>query len=109
MNQEIQQNTTENKKIKRIFFFMVVIFPLGAMIYFATLVTLLGGVNLFKEPDRQKAIKLGISLARKGDTIGIFGKGHEKSINYNGVETPWSDLEAIRKVLASSSHQKLNE
>ena len=34
------------------------------------------GVNLFKEPDRQKAIKLGISLARKGETIGIFGKGH---------------------------------
>lgn len=57
------------------------------------------GITLFKEADRQKAIKLAISLAKKGDTIGIFGKGHEKSINYKGVETPWSDFEAVKKVL----------
>ncbi|MBI2596977.1 UDP-N-acetylmuramoyl-L-alanyl-D-glutamate--2,6-diaminopimelate ligase [Candidatus Daviesbacteria bacterium] len=59
------------------------------------------GINLFKEPDRAKAIKLAITLAKKGDIIGIFGKGHEKSINYRGVETPWSDFEAVKKALTN--------
>lgn len=57
------------------------------------------GINLFKEPNRQKAIRLAISLAKKGDVVGIFGKGHENSINYEGVETPWSDLEAVKRIL----------
>ena len=57
------------------------------------------GENLFKEPDRQKAIKLAIEMAKKGDVVGIFGKGHEKSMNYQGVEKPWSDREAVLKAL----------
>ncbi len=56
-------------------------------------------INLFKEPDRQKAIELAISLAKKGDVIGIFGKGHEKSMNINGKELPWSDVQVLEKVL----------
>ncbi len=55
--------------------------------------------NLYKEPDRAKAIKLAISLAKRGDTIAIFGKGHEKSMNYKGKELPWSDKEAVEKAL----------
>lgn len=55
--------------------------------------------NLFKEPDRAKAIKLAIGIAKKGDIIGIFGKGHERSMNYKGVEKPWSDQEAAKKAL----------
>lgn len=57
------------------------------------------GINLFKEPDRAKAIKLAINIAKKGDTIGIFGKGHESSMNYKGAERPWSDQETVKKVL----------
>jgi len=39
-------------------------------------------------------------LAKKGDTVGIFGKGHEKSMNLDGKnEIPWSDKEAVEKVL----------
>lgn len=59
------------------------------------------GVNVYIENDRQKAIELAInSLAKKGDTVGIFGKGHEKSMNISGKdETPWSDVEAVNKVL----------
>ena len=59
------------------------------------------GKNFYIENDRQKAIEFAIKkLARKGDTIGIFGKGHEKSNNIDGkVEMPWSDQEAARKVL----------
>lgn len=57
------------------------------------------GKNLFKEPDRAKAIKLAISLANKGDTVGIFGKGHEQSMNYRGKELPWSDKKAVLEAL----------
>ena len=38
-------------------------------------------------------------MARKGDTVGIFGKGHEKSMNYKGIEKIWSDKEAVGRVL----------
>lgn len=59
------------------------------------------GKNVYIENDRQKAIDLAINkLARKGDTVGIFGKGHEKSLNITGnEELPWSDVEAVKKVL----------
>ena len=49
------------------------------------------GLTLFREPDRTRAIKLAIKMAKMGDTVGIFGKGHEKSMNYLGIERPWSD------------------
>lgn len=59
-----------------------------------------GNVNLFKIPDRAKAIKQAINLAKKGDIVGIFGKGHEKSMDYKGKQLPWSDqkmaLQALR-------------
>lgn len=56
--------------------------------------------NFFIVDDRMKAINFAINkLAKKGDVVGIFGKGHEKSINYTGVEEPWSDVEAARLAL----------
>ncbi len=55
--------------------------------------------SLYKEPDRQKAINLAVNLAKKGDIVGVFGKGHEKTMNSKGVEKPWSDQEAVRKAL----------
>lgn len=60
-----------------------------------------GSKSVYIENDRQKAIELAIKkLARKGDTVGIFGKGHEKSMNITGFkELPWSDVEAVQKVL----------
>ncbi len=59
------------------------------------------GSNFFVIDDRQKAINFAINkLAKSGDTVGIFGKGHEKSMNIDGIhEIPWSDLEAVKKVL----------
>lgn len=59
------------------------------------------GKNLFVIDDRQEAIDFAINeLAKKGDTVGIFGKGHEKSMNLDGKhELPWSDEEAVRKAL----------
>ena len=58
-------------------------------------------MRLYKESNRQSAIKLALQLAARGDTIGIFGKGHEKSMNYQGIETAWSDREAVEKALKS--------
>lgn len=59
----------------------------------------LRGVQIYKEPDRKKAIKLAISLARKGDIVVVCGKGHEKSMNIGGKELPWSDQDEVRKAL----------
>lgn len=57
--------------------------------------------DLFVREDRQEAINFAINtLAKKGDTVGIFGKGHEKSMNLDGkTETPWNDKEAVLKAL----------
>jgi UDP-N-acetylmuramoyl-L-alanyl-D-glutamate--2,6-diaminopimelate ligase len=55
--------------------------------------------NFFREPDREKAIKMGLKMAKKGDLVAIFGKGHEQSMNIKGVETEWSDKEAVIKSL----------
>ncbi|MCL4366875.1 UDP-N-acetylmuramoyl-L-alanyl-D-glutamate--2,6-diaminopimelate ligase [Patescibacteria group bacterium] len=57
------------------------------------------GVTLFRQPERKKAIKLAIEMAKKGDVVGIFGKGHEKSMNYRGVEEEWSDQQAVKEIL----------
>ncbi len=60
------------------------------------------GKNVFIENNRARAVEMSIHMAKKGDTIGIFGKGHEKSMNIDGKnETPWSDIEAVRKALKS--------
>lgn len=51
--------------------------------------------------DRRQAINFAINkLAKKGDTIGIFGKGPEKSMCYGTTETPWSDKKAVLEALA---------
>ncbi len=50
-------------------------------------------------PDRQEAIKTAILTSGPGDWIGIFGKGHEKSMCYGVEETPWSDHEAVDQVV----------
>lgn len=54
----------------------------------------------FKIPDRAKAIDFIVNkLAQKGDIILLCGKGHEQSMNYNGLEKPWSEHEAVREAL----------
>lgn len=51
-------------------------------------------------PDRYQAIEFAIHhLAKPGDIVGIFGKGHEQSMCYGTVEYPWNDVEAVKKIL----------
>lgn len=49
--------------------------------------------------DRAKAIQFAVNLAKKGDVVGIFGKGHERSMCYGKGEYPWSDQDEARKAL----------
>jgi len=50
-------------------------------------------------PDRRDAIHFALQQARPGDVVGIFGKGHEKSMCYGTVEQPWSDQEVVKEEL----------
>ncbi len=54
----------------------------------------------FKIPDRAQAIDFAINtISKKGDVLLFCGKGHEQSMNYNGVERPWSEHDAVQKAL----------
>lgn len=57
--------------------------------------------NFFIINDRKKAIDFAINnLAKKGDIVGIFGKGHEKSMNLDGkTEIPWLDKKVVMEAL----------
>lgn len=53
-------------------------------------------------PDRKDAIETAINqLSEPGDYIGIFGKGHEKTMCYGKTEYPWSDQLAVEEALKS--------
>ncbi|MCC6170297.1 MAG: UDP-N-acetylmuramoyl-L-alanyl-D-glutamate--2,6-diaminopimelate ligase [Caldilineaceae bacterium] len=50
-------------------------------------------------PDRGAAIQAAVNMARVGDVVAAFGKGHERSMCFGTVETPWSDQDAMRGAL----------
>jgi UDP-N-acetylmuramoyl-L-alanyl-D-glutamate--2,6-diaminopimelate ligase len=50
--------------------------------------------------ERREAIALAFDLARPGDTILLAGKGHERSIIWNGVKHPWDEAAVARELLA---------
>lgn len=57
--------------------------------------------------DRKKAIAEAIRIAESGDTVALFGKGHEKSMNLDGInERPWSEHEAVREALKNKFYPK---
>ena len=49
--------------------------------------------------DRAKAIDFAVSIAKKGDIIGIFGKGHEKSMAFGKNETPWDEFKIVEDAI----------
>jgi UDP-N-acetylmuramoyl-L-alanyl-D-glutamate--2,6-diaminopimelate ligase len=57
------------------------------------------GHSYFCVPDRAEAIQFAVDLAQSGDVVIICGKGHERSMCYGTVETPWSEHEALRAAL----------
>ena len=58
------------------------------------------------EPDRGEAIRLAVSLARKGDLILIAGKGHENYQEINGVKHPFDDREILKSLQKENPQKK---
>lgn len=56
-------------------------------------------VLFYEIADRRAAIKKALETAKKGDIVLLTGKGHEKSINYDGSETAWSEKETVFEFL----------
>ncbi len=50
-------------------------------------------------PDRAEAIRFGVEMARAGDVVASFGKGHERSMCYGETEFPWNEQEAMLSAL----------
>jgi len=50
-------------------------------------------------PERGEAIAHALSIAKKGDIVGVFGKGHEKSMCYLNFEHSWNDQKFIKNLL----------
>ncbi|MGM0431259.1 MAG: Mur ligase family protein [Spirochaetota bacterium] len=44
---------------------------------------------------REEAIREAVSHSKEGDVLLFLGKGHEKSIEANGVSYPWDEFEAV--------------
>ncbi len=57
------------------------------------------GQGYFRVPDRAEAIQFAVDLARPGDLVITCGKGHEQSMCYGTVETPWSEHAALQRAL----------
>ncbi|MFV1917686.1 MAG: UDP-N-acetylmuramoyl-L-alanyl-D-glutamate--2,6-diaminopimelate ligase [Patescibacteria group bacterium] len=59
-----------------------------------------GQRSFVRVPERGDAISYAIQkLARKGDIIVVCGKGHEKSMAYDGIEYSWNDQAAVKIAL----------
>ncbi|PIE71140.1 MAG: UDP-N-acetylmuramoyl-L-alanyl-D-glutamate--2,6-diaminopimelate ligase [Deltaproteobacteria bacterium] len=58
------------------------------------------GGGFLVEPDRRRAIRLGMKLARPGDAVLIAGKGHETYQIIGKTKHPFDDRDEARKALA---------
>jgi bifunctional UDP-N-acetylglucosamine pyrophosphorylase / glucosamine-1-phosphate N-acetyltransferase len=50
-------------------------------------------------PERGEAIAFALEQAKKNDVVAFLGKGHEKSMAYEGFEHPWSEYNEINNFL----------
>jgi UDP-N-acetylmuramoyl-L-alanyl-D-glutamate--2,6-diaminopimelate ligase len=55
--------------------------------------------DLFLVHDRTEAIEFALKRAKKGDTVILLGKGHEKTIERADGEHPWDEIATTRKAL----------
>lgn len=61
--------------------------------------------NLFIIPDRKQAIAFAIGRAKKGDTVLLLGKGHEKTIERATETIPWDEAAEARKAIKARLRQ----
>ena len=57
--------------------------------------------DLWLVHDRRQAIAKAVSMAKAGDTLVLLGIGHQKTLNTNQGEVPWSEEEVVRAAIAS--------
>jgi UDP-N-acetylmuramoyl-L-alanyl-D-glutamate--2,6-diaminopimelate ligase len=57
--------------------------------------------DLFLVHDRREAIEFALKRAKKGDTVFLLGKGHEKTIERANGENPWNEIEVTKEILQS--------
>jgi UDP-N-acetylmuramoyl-L-alanyl-D-glutamate--2,6-diaminopimelate ligase len=62
--------------------------------------------DLFLIHDRTKAIKFALEQAKKGDTVLLLGKGHEKTIERATGESPWDEVGTVRKFLRERTRKR---
>jgi UDP-N-acetylmuramoyl-L-alanyl-D-glutamate--2,6-diaminopimelate ligase len=55
-------------------------------------------------PDRRRAIRLALEIARPGDAVLFLGKGHESSIIYADGPVPWDEETEVRAALAEMGY-----
>lgn len=57
------------------------------------------GCKYIDIPLRPDAVRYAIEHHQKGDMVAIIGKGHEGGIDKNGTVTPYTDQDAVAKIL----------
>lgn len=57
------------------------------------------GMGFWKIPDRKEAIRLALTLAKKGDCVLIAGKGSEEIMIVRGKTIEWSDRKVVQELL----------
>ena len=57
------------------------------------------GQSYYRVADRAEAIQFAVDLARPEDLVIACGKGHEQSMCYGTVETPWSEHRVLRDAI----------
>jgi UDP-N-acetylmuramoyl-L-alanyl-D-glutamate--2,6-diaminopimelate ligase/murE/murF fusion protein len=65
-----------------------------------------GAPGYVVEPDRRRAIEVGLRAARRGDTVLIAGKGHETYQIIGGKTIPFDDRMEARTVLERLSAEE---
>ncbi len=58
-----------------------------------------GRAEVHVEPDRRRAIELGVALARPGDVLLVAGKGHELEQEIGGRRQPFDDRDEVRRAV----------
>ncbi|MBT8151031.1 MAG: hypothetical protein KJO62_06475, partial [Gammaproteobacteria bacterium] len=59
--------------------------------------------NVVVELDRERAIKLAIDSATKGDVVLVAGKGHERFQEQGGQKRPFDDYAVAQRALMARS------
>jgi UDP-N-acetylmuramoyl-L-alanyl-D-glutamate--2,6-diaminopimelate ligase len=57
------------------------------------------GDRFWKIIDRREALRLALTLAKKGDTVVVAGKGAEEIMKVRGQTIPWNDKKVIVELL----------